>query len=263
MEPITIRTDFDVDLVSSNGDDDAVLRSMLVSTLRDDRVENMDDAGKLGRLNFLMSGRHGTPFEHNQMVFRVCAPIFVYREWHRHRIGVSINEQSGRYTEFEPVFYVPGPERPIVQEGKQGAYIYVPGTYEQHEWLYDDMCRQAESQWESYKARIDRGIALEVARMSLGVNIYSTMYWTCNARSLMSFLSLRTRRDAYWQEWNAPDSWQGVGIEKAYSKNESGAMFPSKPMYEIDACAQMMEQLFSTLFPMTAELFNKHGRVAP
>lgn len=249
-EPITIRTDFDVELVSSNGGDDAVLSSMLVSTLKDGLVENMADEAKFGRLNFLMSGRHGTPFEHNQMIFRVTAPIFVYREWHRHRIGVSINEQSGRYTEFEPVFYVPGPDRPIVQIGKQGAYEYVPGTPEDHEWLVKDMAEQAGSQWRSYKARIKRGIALEVARMSLGVNIYSTMYWTCNARSLMAFLSLRTKRGMFME------------LDDEIGHN-GGAKYPSKPIYEIDACAQMMEQVFSTLFPMTSELFNRHGRVCP
>ncbi len=90
--------------------------------------------------------------------------------------------------------------------------------------------------------------------MSLGVNIYSTMYWTCNARSLMAFLSLRTKRDAFWEEGGFGEGW---------SQNPGGAMFPSKPMHEIDACAKLMEQVFATIFPMTAELFNKHGRVCP
>lgn len=234
---LTFRDDFTVDLVDHMGDDDSVLSAMLVSTLNDDTVADMDDAGRRGRINFLMSNRHGTPFEHNSMKFRVEAPICVYREWHRHRIGVSINEQSGRYTKFEPVFYVPPPDRPLVQVGKPGAYEYVPGTEEQHERHVGLMKLQAQDQWDAYEDALESGIAKEVARMHLGVNIYSSMYWTCNARSLMAFLGLRTRDD--------------------------GAMFPSKPMWEIDKCARMLEEHFKRLFPITWETWNANGRVAP
>jgi len=236
MKPgITFRSDFSVDLVRSAGNDDAVLQAMLVSTLNDDLV--MDEAAKKGRLGFLMKHRHGSPWESNMMTFRVEAPIFVFREWHRHRIGIGINEASGRYTELPPVFYIPGPERPLVQVGKPGAYEYVVGSMEDYGWLCREMMAQAEEQYASYQARLKRGIAKEVARMSLGVNIYSTMYWTCNARSMMAFLSLRT---------NEPDS-----------------KFPSKPMKEIEVCARMMEAKFAELFPITYEAFNEHGRVCP
>ncbi len=112
MTEITFRSDFSVDLVRSTGDDDAVLQAMLVSTLKDDLV--MDEAAKKGRINFMMKNLHGSVFEHNLMTFRVEAPIFVFREWHRHRIN-SINEASGRYTELPPVFYIPFPTRPLMQ----------------------------------------------------------------------------------------------------------------------------------------------------
>jgi len=207
---------------------------MLVSTLKDDLV--MDEAAKKGRITFMMKNLHGSVFEHNMKTFRVEAPIFVFREWHRHRIN-SINEASGRYTELPPVFYIPPPERPLIQVGKPGAYEYVAGASVDYEWLVTDMKDNASRQYSSYQARLKRGIAKEVARMSLGVNIYSTMYWTCNARSLMAFLSLRT--------------------------NEPKSMFPSKPMKEIEVCARMMEAKFAELFPITYEAFCEHGRVCP
>lgn len=234
---ILFRNDFTVEPVSVSGDDDSVLRAMLISTLKDDSVSEMSPEAKLGRINFLMSNRHGTPFEHNQLIFRVEAPIFVYREWHRHRIGISINEQSGRYSELPPMFYVPPQERPLVQTGKPGAYQYVEGSTAQWLWLCEDIEAQAWQQYTSYQERLERGYAKEIARISLGVNIYSAMYWTCNARSLMAFLSLRTRDD--------------------------DAMFPSKPMWEIDACARMAEEVFAAAFPLTHQTFNDNRRVAP
>ena len=74
-----------------------------------------------------MRDRHGSPFEHNSMTFYVQAPIFVFREFMRHRIA-SYNEESGRYRELRPVFYVPGPERKLTQIGKPGAYEFVDGN---------------------------------------------------------------------------------------------------------------------------------------
>lgn len=237
MTDITFRNDFTVELVNHMGGDDDVLRAMMVSTLKDNIVDEMEGEGRAGRINFLMSNRHGTPFEHNSIVFRVEAPICVYREWHRHRIGISINEQSGRYTKFQPVFYIPPPDRPLVQVGKPGAYEYVPGDEVQYQRHVTRMRRQAQWQWEAYEEALEDGVAKEVARMHLGVNIYSSMYWTCNARSLMAFLSLRTRDD--------------------------NALFPSKPMWEIDVCARATEEVFNELFPITAEAFNSNRRVAP
>lgn len=133
MADLTFRSDFTVDLVEQLGSDDSVLRAMLISTLKDASVDDMPREAKAGRIRYLMKGRHGTPFEHNIMTFRSEAPIFVYREWHRHRIGVSINEQSGRYVELPPMFYIPPPERALKQVGKPGAYEYVAGTAEDYD----------------------------------------------------------------------------------------------------------------------------------
>lgn len=254
----TFRSDFTVDLVDKMGTDDSVLRAMLVSTLSDGRVDGMDDTAKVGRIKSLMKGKHGTPFEHTAITFRSEAPIFVYREWHRHRVGVSINEQSGRYTKFEPVFYIPPPLRPLVQVGKKMEYRFEDGGSELHDWLVEDMKMQAHHQWASYEHRIAKGIALEVARMSLGVNIYSSMFWTCNLRSLMAFLSLRTRSEPFWQEHKI-DGW-GSSL---YEQVPGGAMFPSGPQWEIEQSARLMEDIFAEHFPMTYAAYNELGRVAP
>ncbi len=238
MTDIIFRNDVVAAHRDNMGGDESIIRAMLVSSDKDHLVEEMLDIPKTeGRIRFLMRKKHGTPFEHNALVFYVEAPIFVFREWHRHRIGWSYNEQSGRYSELPPMFYIPPPERPLMQVGKPGAYTYVPGSESDYLWLTNEMKEQATSQYTSYQNRLARGIAKEVARMSLGVNIYSKMYATCNARSLMAFLSLRT--------------------------NEPTATFPSTPMWEIDAAARMTEEVLKQLFPLTYNAWVEFGRVAP
>lgn len=236
---IIFRNDVITDLRDHMGGDDDIIQAMLVSSDKDDDLiaELLDIPKTTGRIRFLMRKRHGTPFEHNAIKFYVEAPIFVFREWHRHRIGQSYNEQSGRYSELPPMFYVPGRERPLQQEGKPGEYVMVPGTDDQYAYLVADMQHQAEQQYRSYQQRLALGICKEVARMSLGVNIYSKMYVTLNARSLMAFLSLRT--------------------------HEPEASFPSTPLYEIELAARLAEEAFAGLFPITYEAFNDFGRVCP
>jgi thymidylate synthase (FAD) len=233
---------FRSDMVAINrdhmGGDESIIEAMLVSTDNDQLVQEMAEIPKTeGRIRFLMRKKHGTPFEHNALKFYVEAPIFVFREWHRHRIGWSYNEQSGRYSELPPMFYVPHIDRPLIQVGKPGNYTYEPGTYAQYMWLVEDIKNQSISQYISYQDRLKRGYAKEVARMSLGVNVYTKMYATCNARSLMAFLSLRT---------NVPE-----------------ATFPSTPMWEIEAAAKMTEATLKTLFPITYNAWVEFGRVAP
>lgn len=235
---LTFRSDIVARHRDHMGGDDSIIEAMLVSSDKDHLVSEMMEIPKTaGRIKFLMRKKHGTPFEHNALKFYVEAPIFVFREWHRHRIGWSYNEQSGRYSELPPMFYVPPADRPLVQIGKPGNYTYVPGTTEDYRWLINDIKSQAIIQYDSYQRRLARGIAKEVARMSLGVNIYSKMYATCNARSLMAFLELRT--------------------------NEPTATFPSTPMWEIEAAARLTENVLEELFPITYGAFNEFGRVCP
>ncbi len=236
MTNIVITSELTVKTVDLLASDDHVVQSMLISTQGEDSLEAEATSG---RINFLMRNRHGTPFEHTHFKFYIAAPIFVFREFHRHRIGWSYNEESGRYKQLDPKFYVPDPDRELVQVGKPGAYEYVAGDISHQVMVNEQLLRAYQSSYRSYEILLDHGIAKEVARMCLPVAIYSSMYATCNARSLMAFLSLRQRHD------------------------EGEATYPSKPMKEINIVADKMEAVFKSAMPMTHEAFVKNGYVAP
>lgn len=241
MPEIEFRSDVTVELVRSSASDSDVLFAARVSTQGEQTLEAAQDGQEAtsrdrGLINYLMRDRHGSPFEHNSMTFYVQAPIFVFREFMRHRMA-SYNEESGRYRELRPVFYVPSEERNLVQVGKPGAYDFLPGTPEQTALVRDETVRASTQAFEAYQRMLDAGVAREVARIVLPLNIYSSMYVTVNARSLMNFLSLRTKRE--------------------------GSQFPSFPQREIEMCAEKMEDVWQKLMPLTHEAFQSKGRVAP
>jgi thymidylate synthase (FAD) len=239
VEGIAFRSDMGVELVRAAAKDSDVVWAARVSTVGEASIESVDaDADDSQFLiRWLSAQRHGSPFEHNSMTFMVTAPIFVMREFMRHRIGFSYNEESGRYRELKSVFYVPGPERNLVQEGKPGKYLFVPGTEEQYSITVNATKRACEQSYVAYQEMLTAGVAREVARGVLPVGIYSTMYVTCNARSLMSFLSLRTKSE--------------------------NSRFPSYPQREIEMVAEQMEAYFAELMPITHDAFMQSGRVAP
>lgn len=232
------RTDVSVELVKASASDADVLFAARVSTKGESSLDDVDadPSRSKGLINFLMRDRHGTPFEHNSMTFFVSAPIFVFREFMRHRV-FSYNEESGRYRKLEPVFYVPAPDRKLVQEGKPGRYVFLDGTPEQHKIAEEATKRACEQAYSAYLEMLDAGIAREVARGVLPVATYSSMYVTCNARALMGFLSLRTKRD--------------------------DSRFPSFPQREIEMVAEKMEAEWARLMPLTHAAFEEHGRVSP
>lgn len=234
----TFRSDVTVELVRAGADDTDVLFAARVSTQGEQSLAQLDADPQRSRglINYLMRARHGSPFEHNSMTFHVQAPIFVFREFMRHRIA-SYNEESGRYRELRPVFYVPGPERRLRQEGKPGHYQFVEGTPEQSELVRSETERVCREAFASYQRMLEAGVAREVARIVLPLTIYSSMYVTMNARSLMNFLSLRTARE--------------------------GSRFPSFPQREIEMCAERMEELWAGLMPLTHAAYEANGRVAP
>ena len=236
--PIQFRSDVTVELVRAAARDADVLFAARVSTQGEQSLAGVDDdaSRSTGLINYLMRDRHGSPFEHNSMTFYVQAPIFVFREFMRHRIA-SYNEESGRYRELRPVFYVPGPERKLRQVGKPGHYDFVDGTPEQSELVAAETRAVCEHAYASYRRMLAAGVAREVARIVLPLNIYSSMYVTMNARALMNFLSLRTKRE--------------------------DARFPSFPQREIELCAERMEAEWAKLMPLTHQAFDGNGRVAP
>ena len=237
-DEIIFRSDVTVELVKSSASDADVIWAARVSTAGEQSMDEIgQDPGKsAGLINYLARERHGSPFEHTSMTFFVSAPIFVFREFMRHRIA-SYNEESGRYRELNPVFYVPDEDRKLIQIGKTGAYTFVDGTPEQFKVSVEAMKKAYVVAYEQYKIMLDLGIAREVARVVLPVGLYSSMYVTMNARALMNFLSLRTSRE--------------------------GSHFPSYPQREIEMVAEKMEAEFARLMPLTYGAFEKSGRIAP
>src|SRR3546814_16331451 len=108
--------DVRVELVDSMGNDLSVVKAARVSTMGERVQVGHGEKGSRGLINYLMRDRHGSPFEHNSMTFFIQAPIFVFREFHRHRVGWSYNEESARYREVGKEFYAPDEGRPLVQE---------------------------------------------------------------------------------------------------------------------------------------------------
>jgi thymidylate synthase (FAD) len=235
---VEFRSDVTAELVRSSARDADVLFAARVSTKGELSLEDVDaDAERSkGLIGFLMRDRHGSPFEHNSMTFYVHAPIFVFREFMRHRIA-SYNEESGRYRELRPVFYLPGPDRDLVQEGRPGHYQFLPGSPDQYKLVTEATRRVCEQAYSAYQEMLEAGIAREVARIVLPVTIYSSMYVTMNARSLMNFLSLRTKRE--------------------------NSAYPSFPQREIEMVAEQMEAAWARLMPLTHAAFEAAGRVAP
>ena len=237
-DEIMFREDMSVEFVKSSASDADVVWAARVSTAGDKSLEDVGaDASKSeGLINYLARERHGSPFEHTSMTFFVSAPIFVFREFMRHRIA-SYNEESGRYRELKPVFYVPSKDRKLIQIGKAGSYTFVEGTSEQYEITVASIKETCQLAYENYQKMLTAGVAREVARAVLPVTLYSSMYVTMNARALMNFLSLRTARD--------------------------GSHFPSYPQREIEMVAEKMEAHFAKLMPITYGAFEKSGRIAP
>ena len=136
-----------------------------------------------------------TPFEHNSFRFHIRAPIFVAREWFRHRVG-SFNEFSMRYAKATDEFYVPEPEDVRTQVGKPGSYSFEPVSPEIAETTRDELRTVYEAAYETYEKLVELGVARELARCVLPVGAYTEFYWTVNARALMNFLSLRAAETA-------------------------------------------------------------------
>lgn len=224
------RDDMTVELVDSMGGDVSVVRAARVSS---GSIGN--DLKDAGLIKFLMRDRHGSPFEHNAFTFYIEAPLFVFREFQRHRIA-SYNEESGRYKELAPIFYCPNSERNLIQTGKPGAYTFEQGDIGQFLVTQAAIKENSKDAYFKYQALLEEGVAREVARMVLPLNLYSSMFVTMNARSLMNFLSLRSL--------------------------EQGK-YPSFPQAEIAWVADQMEGIFADRMPQTHEAFVKNGRVAP
>ena len=204
----------------------SVVNAARVSFAR--RKEEMD-ASDVGLIKFLMRERHGTPFEHNAFRFHIRCPIFVAREWFRHRVG-SFNEFSMRYAKATDEFYVPEPEDVRSQVGKPGAYTFETVDPDLAEHTRDEFREVYEHAYATYNALVEAGVAREVARSVLPVGAYTEFYWTVNARSLMNFVSLRAAETA---------------------------------QREIRRYAEACERFLAERMPITYEAFAANNRTAP
>jgi thymidylate synthase (FAD) len=215
-----------VRLDDAMADDLSVVNGARVSFAR--RKEEMDESDE-GLIRFLMRERHGTPFEHNSFRFHIRAPIFVAREWFRHRVG-SFNEFSMRYAKATDEFYVPAPEDVRSQVGKPGAYSFEPVSDELAQTAREELQAVYEHAYATYERLVEQGVARELARAALPVGAYTEFFWTVNARSLMNFVSLRAAETA---------------------------------QREIRRYADAVERFFEERMPITYEAFVANGRVAP
>jgi len=204
----------------------SVVNAARVSFAR--RKEAMDESDE-GLIRFLMRDRHGTPYEHNAFRFHVRAPLFVAREWFRHRVG-SFNEFSMRYARATDDFYVPEADDVRTQVGKPGAYSFDPVPAEVAETTREELRAVYEHAYETYERLVELGVARELARLAMPVGAYTEFYWTVNARSLMNFVSLRAAETA---------------------------------QREIRRYAEAVELFFAERMPVTHAAFVASGRIAP
>ena len=224
---VSVLDDGFVRLDGTLGDDLAIVNHARISLARH---KDVMDTGDEKLIAYLMRHRHGTPFESVHFSFHVRVPIFVAREWMRHRIA-SYNEMSARYVKMEMDFYTPYGDFIRTQKGKPGHYVMEPIYDPAKEYAVQSKMRAAyENCASAYQELIDMGVAKEVARDVLPVALYTEFYFDINARSLMNFISLRNHDTA---------------------------------LKEIREYAIAIEQLFAQTAPVCYAAFIENGRVAP
>jgi thymidylate synthase (FAD) len=216
-----------VHLEDSMGTDLHIVNNARVSF---DQESDEFTAKERGLLNFLMRERHGSPWESVVFRFDVKAPIFVIREWQRHRVG-SFNEQSARYSQVPDHYYVPERDHLRQQVGKPGSYSFEPITddsaADEAIALLETTQREA---FDAYHRMLELGLAKELARTVLPVGMFSRMKWTVNLRALFNFLSLRNDEHA---------------------------------QREIRDYAVAVEQLAKSVVPVAFDVFEENGRICP
>jgi thymidylate synthase (FAD) len=187
------------------GTDLSVARAAWVST-KGERAEDENNPDKVkGVINHLAKNKHSSPFEHVVATFRIKVPLFVMREHHRHRT-FSYNEESGRYKVLQSEFYIPDKERAVVETGKVSSYKLLQDP-DLAGLSHDIILQQSREAYEHYQSLLDQGVAKEVARMVLPVNIMSTCYVTGNLRNYMHFIGLRSHPTAQYEIRQVSDAY--------------------------------------------------------
>lgn len=184
-------------LVDSMGSDLAVVQGARISNGA--ALPDWRGAPDEKLINFLAANRHMSPFEHAVFKFYVKAPLFVVREWQRHRT-FSYNERSGRYKKFDPEFYIPAKARVPDPENKQSSVEQTtPESGESNLDFWMKMNLDPQMAFQRYETMLNMGIAREVARMVLPLNLYTEFIVTGSFRNWMHFLALRNTPDAQFE----------------------------------------------------------------
>ena len=174
---------------------------------------------------FLWEHGHTSPYRHSFYTFHWKAPLFVFRQAFKYQVGsgwrtyevegetvdlevfevmfdtdkgCSWNEISGRYVQWSREYYVPARMRANPPHGNKQASVELPADFD-HEGERERMRQECEQAFELYHARIERGVAKEIARMLLPQNIYTQAYWTVSLQGVMHFLEQRLKRDAQYE----------------------------------------------------------------
>jgi len=184
-----------VRLIDHMGSDLSVVNAARVSFGKRKEVFDAADA-KL--VTYLAEHDHTSPFRHTALTFHVKAPIFVFRQWMKHRIASEFNEVSGRYVEFkEDEFFVPESFRRQAKVNKQGSEGELDAEAgAQAREVFEAACRNAVAQ---YKALIALGVCREQARCLLPLGLYSEVYWTVSLQAAAHFIRLRSDSHAQWE----------------------------------------------------------------
>ena len=205
-EPLPVLDHGFVRVVDYMGDDAAIVQAARVSYGRGTRRVSEDR----GLVNYLMRHRHTTPFEMCEIKYHVKLPIFVARQWIRHRTA-NVNEYSARYSILDNEFYVPSPEHLAAQasSNRQGRGEILEGAAAAH--MLDRIRKDAERAYAGYAEMLSEdaagapldparpGLARELARLNLTLGFYTQWYWKTDLHNLMHFLSLRADSHAQYE----------------------------------------------------------------
>ena len=176
------------------GNDSSIVQAARVSYGSGTKKKREDK----GLIRYLMRHQHTTPFEMCEIKFHVKLPIFVARQWIRHRTA-SVNEYSARYSILDNEFYIPEKENLQLQDkyNKQGRRNEVSEV--EAKLIQSLLDRESKNAYENYESMLKSGLARELARMVLPVNFYTQWYWKVNLHNLMNFLKLRVDKHAQYE----------------------------------------------------------------
>ncbi|MDE5059709.1 FAD-dependent thymidylate synthase [Wolbachia endosymbiont of Drosophila aff. chauvacae BK-2020] len=181
-------------VVDYMGSDSAIVQAARVSYGKGTKQISQDEA----LIKYLMRHHHTTPFEMCEIKFHVKLPIFVARQWIRHRTA-NVNEYSARYSILDNEFYTPKPEQVAKQSdnNKQGSgEAFDPDTSKE---IIDSLINDSNLVYSHYEKFIEQGLAREIARTNLMLNYYTQFYWKIDLHNLLHFLKLRADKHAQYE----------------------------------------------------------------